>query len=176
MARAARDIIYAEELYTLERHAEGIIQVRVLENKVIEVKNRLRLADLQVAFVREKMEKQGFAPGENDAKDFAERLRMKTLIHAPQLTSLDMDTITSFARYSASSSANATDRVLQEPVIKVDVSQWAHATVASEQPDAKSTQQDKGRHLSHEGHMIVESGETIPSHTYTLQLTHIDGP
>jgi hypothetical protein len=74
LACAARDVIHAKEIYTLEHFSEGGVQMLALENKVMEVKNRLRIADLQLAFIRRRVAVQGLAPSDNDAKGLAERL------------------------------------------------------------------------------------------------------
>lgn len=133
LARAARDIVDAEEKYTLGRFAEGAIQLRALENKVVEVKNRLRIADLQLSFVRQRLATQGFVVGDDETPDFAQRLQTKPIVHAPPLTSVEVDMITSFARSSQGSLAvTATDLLLQEPISRLDVSQWARATVPGE--------------------------------------------
>lgn len=136
LARTARDIVNAEEIYALGRFAEGAVQMRALENRVVEVKNRLRIADLQLAFVRQRLATQGFVVGDDDATSFAERLQTKPVVHAPPLTSQEVDMITSFAKNSKGSLATtATDLLLQEPIAPLDVFQWARATIPGETPE-----------------------------------------
>jgi hypothetical protein len=135
-----------------------------LENKVMEVKNRLRIADLQLAFIRQRMAVQGLAPSDNDAKGFAERLRMKALIHSHPLTALEVEMITAFARKSAPSAA---ELILQEPITKLDVSEWSKFTAFEEDPEAISPEKDAAspgdQYIEEEGGTATATGGAAPT-------------
>lgn len=106
------------------------------------------------------MIRQGHEPSENDAKDFAERLRMKPLVHASPLTSLEVDMITSFARHFETPATDAEGLAFQEPVSKPDISHWAHAmALAGEQPEIE---------VSGGNGMWRHQGEIIPGNMGTF--------
>lgn len=129
LARTSRGVIYAEELYTVGRLGEGRVQMRALENKVMEVKNRVRIADLQLMFLRQKLEAGGFVLSDDSPQDFVERLREKPLLHA-QLTASELERVSLLPM-----TADApTETILQEPISRPDVSGWMLATLSGE-PD-----------------------------------------
>lgn len=167
LARAARDIVDAEDKYTLGRFSEGIIQLRALENKVVEVKNRLRIANLQLAFVERRLATQGFEVGDADTPDFAQRLQTKPVVHAPPLTSTEVGMITSFARSSQGSRAmTTTDLLFQEPVSRLNISQWARATVPGEVSEMETTEAEllklQPNGIDKTRVIAVATGETLP--------------
>lgn len=132
LARTSRGVIYAEELYTLGRLGEGRVQMRALENKVMEVKNRVRIADLQLSFLRQKLEAGGFVLNDEAPQDFAERLRGKPLLHA-QLTASQLEAISSLPM-TRDPPPTAADLILQEHVVRPDVPSWAFEALSGE-PD-----------------------------------------
>lgn len=128
LSRSSRGVIHAEEVYTIGRLVEGRVQMRALENKVVEVKNRLRIADLQLTFLRKRLETYGFALSEEDPEDFIGRLQKKPLLHV-QLSASDVAQLSSLP---PDGPLTATDLILQEPVSKPDVSTWMRGTLPNE--------------------------------------------
>lgn len=143
LARTSRGVIYAEELYTVGRLGEGRIQMRALENKVMEVKNRVRIADLQLMFLRQKLEAGGFVLSDDTPQDFVERLREKPLFHA-QLTASELEHVSSLPM----TADTPTDMILQEPISKPDVPGWMLATLSGEPdvdiPEGESSNDSEG--------------------------------
>lgn len=128
LSRSSRGVIHAEEVYTIGRLVEGRVQMQALENKVVEVKNRLRIADLQLTFLRKRLETYGFALSEEDPEDFIGRLQKKPLLHE-QLSASDVAQLSSLP---PDGPLTATDLILQEPVSKPDVSTWMRGTLPNE--------------------------------------------
>lgn len=126
-ARAAMRVLYAEEVYTIERLGQGLIQLRALENKVVEVKNRLRIADLQMVFLKQKLVNHGFVLGDDVQHEFIERLPEDPIPNS-LLTTSKLARISTLPPALASSPATATDLLLQEPVARPDVSSWTLST------------------------------------------------
>lgn len=126
LAHASMRVLHAEEIYTIERLGEGRVQMRALENKAVEVKNRLRLAGLQVVYLKEKLVANGFILSDSPVLDASERLQRKSMPYAPLAAS-------ELARMSALPSAlnaspTATADLLREPIIRVDVPSWTQTT------------------------------------------------
>lgn len=142
LARASIRVLHAEEIYSIERLGEGRVQMRALENKVAEVKNRLRIAQLQMVFLKQKLVGHGFILSDHVEQDFVERLRRKPLFHS-QLTAPELAHISTLPTNLDNSPATATDLLLQEPVARLDVSRWALATLPGE-PDVVNSDNVEG--------------------------------
>lgn len=131
LARASMRVLHAEEVYSIERLGEGRVQMRALENKVAEVKNRVRIADLQMVFLRQKLLSHGFVLSDHVEQDFVERLRRKPLVHS-QLTEPELARISTPPANLDNPPTTATDLLLQEPFARPNISRWAHATLPGE--------------------------------------------
>lgn len=157
LANAARRVLRSEEIYTTERLGEGRIQLRALENKVMEVKNRLRLADLQLRFLREKLVGLGFVVRDNAPLDFAEILQKKPLHHAPPITASELAQISAPQPEFDDPPTSVTDLILEEPITRPDVYSWARATLSGE-PEVNILGVD-----NHEGNAGADSGSKVAS-------------
>lgn len=127
-ARAAMRVLHAEEVYTIERLGQGMVQLRALENKVVEVKNRLRIAHLQMVFLRQKLVTHGFDLSDDIEQNFIERPQGKPLPHSP-LTTSELARASTLPPPLADSPATTTDLLLQEPVDRLNVSNWTLSTL-----------------------------------------------
>lgn len=126
MAHTSMRVLHAEEIYSIERLGEGRVQIRALENKVVEVKNRLRLAGLQVVLLRQRLMAHGFFLSDGAAQDFSQRLQRKSMPHAP-VTASELAYILTLPPALDTSPATTTD-LLQEPITRPDVSSWTCTT------------------------------------------------
>lgn len=130
LARAAMQVLHAEEMYIIERLGEGRVQLRALENKVGEVKNRLRIAELQMGFLKQKIVAHGFALGDDTAQKFTERLQRNSMDrHSLTASDLARISVPPPAVDSPPQASTVTDLLLQEPVARLDVPGWARATL-----------------------------------------------
>lgn len=134
--------------------------MRALENKVVEVKNRLRIADLQLTILKQRLETYGFVLSEEDPEDFIGRLQKKPLLHA-QLTASDVAQLSSFP---PDIPPTATDLILQEPVSKLDVSIW-RGTLSDE---THNETHDKTHDKTHENHISADEDDSQDSTSSAL--------
>lgn len=148
LSRASRGVIHAEEMYTIERLVEGRVQMRALENKAVEVKNRLRIADLQLTLLTRRLESYGFILSDENPQDFIGRLQTKPLLHA-QLTASNVGQLSSLP---PDMPPTATDLILQEPISKLDISTWTRGTPEFHIPNDESStsvlREDTGSELA----------------------------
>lgn len=130
LARAAMQVLHAEEMYIVERLGEGRVQLRALENKVGEVKNRLRIAELQMGFLKQKIAAHGFTLGDDTTQNFTERLQRNSMDrHSLTASDLARISVPPPVVDSPPQASTVTDLLLQEPVARLDVSGWARATL-----------------------------------------------